>query len=343
MTVLALDIGGANLKAADGLGMAASRPFALWQRPADLAAELGSLIAAAPPAERLAVTMTGELADCYATKREGVAAIVAAAQQAAGGREVLIYLTDGTFVPPDEAVGRAQEAAASNWHALASFAAELIEGDAGLLFDVGSTTCDVVPIVARRPAPRGKTDPARLQTGELIYAGIERTPVMAVVRQLPWGDVICPVAAELFATTKDVYLLLGELAEDSGDRQTADGRPATRACAQARMARMVCADSDAFTMADAEAAALATVKALELHVAEAVRKVVFAMRRPPGTIVVSGHGEFLARRVLARLHLPATVVSLTETLGPGVSRVAPAHALAALARRNFAKRSNGCG
>ena len=112
------------------------------------------LIAAASACEKVAVTMTGELADCFATKREGVAAIVAAAQQAAGGREVLIYLTDGTFVPPDEAVARAQEAAASNWHALASFAAELVEGEAGLLFDVGSTTCDVVPIVATACVPR---------------------------------------------------------------------------------------------------------------------------------------------------------------------------------------------
>src|SRR5262245_15374302 len=67
---LGLDIGGANLKAAHTSGAATSRPFALWKQPRDLAAALRELVADLPPAGRVAVTMTGELCDCFATKRD---------------------------------------------------------------------------------------------------------------------------------------------------------------------------------------------------------------------------------------------------------------------------------
>jgi len=42
--ILALDIGGANLKAADGLGFAVSRFFPLWQKPHELHDALRSLV-----------------------------------------------------------------------------------------------------------------------------------------------------------------------------------------------------------------------------------------------------------------------------------------------------------
>ena len=45
MAIIGLDIGGANLKAATADGAAQSRPFALWKRPRELAAELNKLLA----------------------------------------------------------------------------------------------------------------------------------------------------------------------------------------------------------------------------------------------------------------------------------------------------------
>ncbi|MCA9267822.1 MAG: hypothetical protein KDA41_05100, partial [Planctomycetales bacterium] len=52
---------------------------------------------------------------------------------------------------------------------------------------------------------------------------------------------------------------------------------------------------------------------------------------PPLTVVVSGQGEFLARRALGHVGLHCKVVSLAERLGPLASRCATAHALATLA------------
>src|SRR5262245_3338572 len=95
--VLGLDIGGANLKAAHTAGSARLRPFALWKHPDRLADELRDLLTGWPPFARLAVTMTGELCDCFATRREGVLHILAAVEAVAGPIPVAVWYTDGQF------------------------------------------------------------------------------------------------------------------------------------------------------------------------------------------------------------------------------------------------------
>ena len=114
MSLLAIDVGGAGLKCSDGGGYAASRPFALWKNPRGLTKELTAMIATAPSCEHVYATMTGELADCFATKAEGVAHICAALLEAAGPRTLRIYLTDGTVVSAEEACERPLAAAASS-------------------------------------------------------------------------------------------------------------------------------------------------------------------------------------------------------------------------------------
>ncbi len=61
--------------------------------------------------------------------------------------------------------------------------------------------------------------------------------------------------------------------------------------------------------------------------------VVAAVRRlaPAGPVLISGQGEFLLRRALAELRLE-NHSSLTARLGPELSRVAPAYAVARLAQ-----------
>ena len=84
---LALDIGGANIKVADGLGFAATTAFSLWREPTRLTDALRAVLAGSPPADHLAVTMTGELADCFATKAEGVQKILDAGATIIGGSD----------------------------------------------------------------------------------------------------------------------------------------------------------------------------------------------------------------------------------------------------------------
>lgn len=335
MPLLAFDIGGANLKAANGEGFADSEPFPLWKKPAELAAVLAAIIARAPPAEQIAVTMTGELADCFETKGDGVAHIVSAAQQAAGKRSLHIYLVDGSFALPEVARRQPLLAAASNWHALARFAGRYCQTSTGLVIDIGSTTSDIIPLVSGGVATEGRTDTERLAAGELVYTGVTRSPLCAVVDALPWRGRQVPVAQELFATTRDAYLLLSDMPEDSSDRMTANGRPATRAAARDRLARMICADRDMFSEEDALAAAAAVARGQLSKLGIAARNVLRRLPDPPGTIIVSGQGEFLARRLCERLQVNATIVSLADKFGAEVSHVAPAHALAVLAKERL--------
>jgi (4-(4-[2-(gamma-L-glutamylamino)ethyl]phenoxymethyl)furan-2-yl)methanamine synthase len=338
MTWLALDVGGANLKSADGRGFAESRSFPLWQRPGELAAELAALVADGPPCKRLVATMTGELADCYETKAAGVRAITDALVAVAAGRPLAIYATTGEFLTPVAAIERPVAVAASNWHALAAFAATLISSGSALLLDIGSTTADIIPLSPTGPAATGNTDPDRLLSGELVYTGVERTPVGAIVRTLPWRGADCSVATELFATSSDAYIMLGELLEDVNNRETADGRSRTRAASRARLARMICADTTMYSEDDAMRAAEAIRAAQVAQLTAAANQVLARMAEPLATLIFSGHGEFLAKALQPHLALgprPPEVLSLNMVLGPHVSRCAPAHALAVLADRRL--------
>jgi len=67
---LGLDIGGANLKAASSAGEAKTTPFEIWRAPrANCHPRFARADRWLPRgADVLAVTMTAELADCFATK-----------------------------------------------------------------------------------------------------------------------------------------------------------------------------------------------------------------------------------------------------------------------------------
>ncbi|MGD9648013.1 MAG: hydantoinase/oxoprolinase family protein [Pirellulales bacterium] len=337
---LGLDIGGANLKASDGQGWSRSVAFPLWREPQRLADALVDLIAEAPPANGLAVTMTGELADCYETKADGVRSILDAVDRAAASvgpsAAVRVYSTHGTFLEAATARERPLAVAAANWHAIARFVGRHASSAPALLLDLGSTTCDIIPLIDGEPAARGRTDPERLLHGELVYTGVVRSPICALVERLPWRDGQCPVAQEPFATTRDAYLLLGDLPESPHDTNTADGRPATRQFARDRLARQICADRTMYTAEDAIAAAK-VVKAAQLRLLEqGLRQVLTLIRGGCNRLVVSGEGEFLLRELAKLVPPDAEILSLAQRLGPQTSQVAAAHAVAVLAAEQLA-------
>lgn len=333
MTWLALDIGGANLKLADGQGYAASWAFALWRSRGQLSCQLRSAIAESPRCDHLAVTMTGELADCFDNRIEGVTFILDAVDAAADGRHTRVYLHDGRLVTPAVAKTLPLLAASSNWHVLANFCGRhLAPHGPAMLIDIGSTTADIVPLRDGKPACQARHDHDRLLAGELVYTGIERTPVSALVSHLPWRGVSVPVVPELFATTRDAYLLRGDLPSAHEDCHTADGRPATAAAAARRLGRTLCLDATQFTAQDAQQWARTVADAQLELLRQAMLKVAASAGEPPRVAILSGHGEFLGRKLWGTLHWPGQILSLGAELGPSISRCAPAHALAILAR-----------
>lgn len=344
MAWVALDIGGANLKVADGQGFAASRLFELWKYPDRLVHALRECLSQAPAADHLAVTMTGEIADCFADKQEGVRFILGAVDQARDGRHARVYTTRGCWLSIPAALRATAEVAASNWYGLAKFAGRFLsETEWGLLIDVGSTTTDILPIRRAGPLTESRTDLDRLLQGELLYTGVVRSPICGIVRTAPYRGRSCPVAHELFANVRDAYILLGFLPEDPGDVATPDGRPATKAYARARLGRMLCADSSEFHHKDAlEFAQHVFLKQIRLVQDAIARKIAALGERigPPGKILLCGSGEFLAEECIVGLGKPARLVSLRQKLGLPLSLAAPAHALACLAREEHGEGAN---
>jgi (4-(4-[2-(gamma-L-glutamylamino)ethyl]phenoxymethyl)furan-2-yl)methanamine synthase len=327
--VIGLDIGGVNTKAVwrDGdAARAVLRPYDVVRDRAALAAVVRDVVAElhSEPVELVALTMTAELSDEFATKREGVGCVLDAVEAAVAGR-VLALTTEGELVSLAEARARPLDVAAANWVATA-LAAGARHPDA-LMLDVVSTTADVIPIAAGRVAAAGRSDLDRLLAGELVYTGVLRTNLAAIAPRVPVRGGWCPVASELFATSGDVHLILGHLAPAAYTGPTSDGRPASVECARARVARLVCADAEQLEPREVEAIAA------YLH-GEQVRQVEAAAwlvsTRFPGTaapVVALGTGAFLARAVAERLGRPA----LEMPWSAAERDVAPAAALAELA------------
>lgn len=332
MLVVGLDIGGANLKAASSDGEAVDRPFPLWKRPHQLAAELRSLIAQLPSADAVAVTMTGELADCFKSKAEGVRKIVAAVEAATPRLPAVFWQTGGEFLTANEATELPQLVAAANWHALATFCGRIVPEGPGLLIDVGSTTTDLIPLRDGAVVAEGLTDLERLRACELVYTGAARTPICAFGPSIRFGDERQSLAAEWFATTRDVYLILGDTPEAAGDLDTADGRPATILFARRRLARMFCADVEEVGEIAVESFAAAIAREQRARIEVALNQVLDRIERLPH-ILLAGSGSFVARQVVAgssRL-AGAEVSSLAEMFARRVSRSACAFAVARLA------------
>ncbi|HEY7612988.1 MAG TPA: hydantoinase/oxoprolinase family protein [Gemmatimonadales bacterium] len=332
--VVGWDIGGVNTKAARVV-LEPEGPSRLRARSVPLEMERDAELLV-PTLRRLAkalgggvalhaVTMTAELSQAFRTKREGVHFVLDALADAFPGEAVRVYTVEGRFLDPAEAKERPLAVAAANWAATARLVGrELPEC---LLVDIGTTSTDVIPILAGEPAAVGRTDPERLLSGELVYTGALRTPVEAVARTVPlWGG-HCPLAAERFALMGDVYLWAGAL--DAADYSVSppDGRPPTREFAGERLARAVCADAE---MLDEDA-----VGTIARALAEAQLETVMAgmrrvLSRHPGlgTAVVTGLGDFIAAEAARRMRLE--LVPLADRLGDDAARTAPAAAVALL-------------
>jgi probable H4MPT-linked C1 transfer pathway protein len=285
--------------------------------------------------------MTGELCDCFNSKAEGVRHILDAIQTVAKNRDVRVYCVDGRFATASEACESPKLAAASNWHALATFVCRFVLSQTGLLIDVGSTTTDVIPLVDGQVAARGRTDTERLLSQELLYRGVGRTPICALTNALPLRSQLCRIAAEVFATTADAYLLLGDLVEDLEADWTADGRPLAKKFARQRIARQLCADADELQSEDFEAITNAVRDVQHGELAGSIQAVADRLPEPPSVCVLSGTGEFLAEAVVRRALPSCQIASLAREIGPRASGCAPAHAIAVLAAETEDGRKNG--
>lgn len=328
--IIGLDIGGANIKLASENGDAYSFPFPLWKKPLELRSALWDALAKFPSSTAIAVVMTGEMADCFMDRGDGVKHIATECIGAAhnlGIEHCFFYGTDGRFRRKLELESDVDQLASANWHALATYVARFVQPD-GLLIDIGSTTTDIIPIVGAKVATNARSDYERLREGSLVYVGCSRTPVCALCQTLPFRGNRIPVMKEVFATIDDARLVLGLTPEEPDDRNTADNTPRMIANSVNRLGRMIGLDHRHVTLEDASQIALTVLAAARRIIENSIEKLQRADSAK--NFVLSGHGHDL-HSVVDSLSAKS-VISLRDHLGEDISRAAPSFAVAKLLR-----------
>ena len=331
---LGWDIGGAHLKAAraeNGRLVAADElATPLWQGLDSLHAAFAELLRRLGPADAHGVTMTGELCDAFASRRDGVIGLAEIAAQHLGRPR--LYAGRAGFVAVEAAAEHTVAIASANWRASAE-AAALHVSDA-LLIDIGSTTTDLIPLVAGAVEAVGEDDAGRLAAGELVYVGLTRSFVMAMADRAPFAGAWTPLMNEYFAAAADVRRVLGDLSDGADLMATADGRDKSAAASRARLARMIGREA-------AQAPDLAW-RGLAGWFAEAqLRDICDAafLRLSRGDVsegapvIAAGVGEELAREVARRLGRPCLGFAQLIGADAGASVCAPAAAVALLLAR----------
>ena len=281
-----------------------------------------------------ALTMSGELADIFENRAQGVGALVSAMRHRFPGESLKVYAGTAGFVGPDAAAGLAGQVASANWVAVTALAAAAL-GE-GLVVDIGSTTTDIAPFVDDEVAAWGATDHERLAHGELVYSGVVRTPLMALLREVPFDGTWVEMMAEPFATTADVYRLTGGLPEHADLLPSADGRAKTLEASATRVARMLGMD---FSTGELDEWVRVAAYVEECQLRRLIDAVCCVLSRGQVTrhapLVGAGVGRFLVRRLAERLgrrYVGFESLLPSHWAGkPDVADCAPAAAVARLA------------
>jgi probable H4MPT-linked C1 transfer pathway protein len=312
--ILGLDIGGANTKLAGSDGLFAESVYLPLWKNAPLAELLKRYSAQKPDA--VAAVITGELADCYSSKREGVESIMATVQRAFRCHVHFWGLNGFVWKDP-------LELAAANWSASAALLSREV-GDC-LFVDMGSTTTDLIPVKGKaRPPQAAKTDLQRLAAGELVYMGLLRTSLGALLPAARIRGDTVPLSPELFAITADAYLALGEIGEDRYTCDTPDGAARDRAAALRRLARAVCSDLEEIGEAGALAVAEQVRERQKTLLTMALERQ--AKKHELSVVVAAGIGERLIAEAASFLGLECLLLS--QKYGQKISDVFPAYAVA---------------
>lgn len=253
-TIVGWDIGGVHVKMAvivnGQVTQVEQRACTLWlgvHHLRETLCEMMARVVSNLPDEQVyhAVTMTGELAENFTNRQEGVWSICEEVQSVFGQENTLFYTPDkdgrAHFLKGHEAIATWCRVASANWHGSASWAA--LQRPDALLIDIGSTTTDIIPLRNGAVVTRGFSDAERLVSGELIYTGVTRTSLMALAHEAPFEGNKQRLMAENFSTTADIYRLTGELDAQNDSYPASDGRSKNMVDCCARLARMLGRDA----------------------------------------------------------------------------------------------------
>jgi probable H4MPT-linked C1 transfer pathway protein len=297
------DIGGAHLKmaaVADNGKVLAVEQLAtpLWQGLVYLENSLSDVKKILTTGKLVhAITTTGELADIFQNRADGVNALLDSFAKIYDTKAARVYAGSAGLVSVKEAARQYELVSSANWHASASYIASSQKD--GVFIDIGSSTTDIIPFHNGILTNRGYSDQERMRFDELVYTGIVRTPVMAVVDRLPFRGEWQSIAAEHFATMADVYRITGDLTESHDLMPAADGAGKRIFDSVRRLARML--GSDVRESESIEAYQQVANHIAEVHfqkINQAFQRVLSSSHVPSGSrLVGAGAGRFLVARL----------------------------------------------
>jgi hypothetical protein len=347
VTVLGYDVGGANTKASllqiingNASIRVASQYFPVWKTPQQLPNVLLSLNKKlnTDKLDAVGVTMTAELSDAYQTKREGVKHILDCVNAAYPDINIYVLNSDAELVSVDEAQRNHLSVSSANWAATGWLIAKHLKN--AVIVDVGSTTTSIIPVISGRIAAKGKTDLDKLLVGELIYTGSLRTNIAAIVQSVPIRGGVSGVSSELFATSGDVYLILGHISAADFSAETADGRGRTEFEAKARLSRLVCADAEMLTDQEIVELARYVYSRQITQITDGLSRVYQNTKRLTDSdlpILVTGLGkDFLARKAAEAIGADR-IVDLDELLPAEAVLATPAVGVAFMTANKISK------
>ena len=313
--ILGIDIGGANTKIASSDGKLVEFHYLPLWKNSHLPEALFEISERIKP-EKVGVVITGELADCFQDKDVGLSYIIDAVNKAF----VNTWFLDSSGMFTRE---KKRSISAANWMA----SALIVGRDFGdcIFVDTGSTTTDIIPIKNGKPFA-AVTDFERLKKSELVYSGVLRTNIAALLNNVDVRGISSLISSELFAITADVYLVLGKISQYDYTCDTPDGVGKTVLDARRRLARVVCADLTEIGEQDIVAIANQAMEKQVMDIADAIKNV--AKSHGLKTIVGCGLGEFLIKEVADELGFD--IILMSERYGKELSKVFPAYAVARL-------------
>ncbi|MGF3521758.1 MAG: hydantoinase/oxoprolinase family protein [Candidatus Bathyarchaeia archaeon] len=341
VAVLGWDIGGANTKAAfikTKKGQViefktAIEYFPFWKSSTNqfcaLLTKLKDALCGSIKLDCVAVTMTAELSDAYRTKREGVNHILNCVAKIFTDSQIVVLSVKGDLIPIEVAKEVPLEVASANWVATGWLVSQYLSDC--VVVDVGSTSTSIIPIVNGKVAASGKTDLEKLAHGELVYTGSLRTNIAAIVSSVPLRKSKVRVSSELFAQSADIHVVLGHISEAEYTCETADAKGKKRSDALARIARVVCADTDMLSEKEIAEIAQYTYTAQLAQIAEGITQVYSKLNPNAKTtfpLVVTGLGkEFLAKKAAEKANIKK-IMDISEFLPASTAMLSPAAGLA---------------
>jgi probable H4MPT-linked C1 transfer pathway protein len=333
--VLGLDIGGANTKATyiktDNGTVDEQRKaleyFPIWkdgkEQLPQVLQKLKQEVADSTTLDGIGVTITAELSDAYMTKKEGINHVLDCITEAFVNVPTFVLDVETKMLIVKDARMEPLKVASANWAATGWMISQLIKNC--IIIDVGSTTTSIIPVINGKVAATGRTDLEKLQNGELVYSGSLRTNIAAIVDAIPINGKMTRVSSELFAQSGDVHLLLNNIAQKDYTAETCDGRGKTRNEAAARLARVVCADTDMLNEQKIVAMAKFVYERQVEQIAAGLKQV-YERNEPiqeEKMAVVTGLGrDFLARKAAEKVGFKQ-IIDMKELVGAEAAVVSP--------------------